>query len=188
MTVEELRDMMKAGNRKHFGAENAIDIPGQPKTWQHKAQTAIVCQDLSLAMDCVAMCGWSGSPPLYSRYTEDRLGDSAQGAQMFSAVTGIETTPEEMLRAMDVIFNIERCILVREGRRRKDDIYPDEMYKSDSWKWTSKQEFEKALADYYLARGWNPADGIPRRSTLEKLGLKQIADELEAKYGVRLAE
>lgn len=184
MAPEQQREMMRAGNKKYFGAENAIDLQGEPKTWQNKVHTAIVCQDLSVAMDCVPMCGWSGSPPLYSKYTDNKLGDVAQGAQVFSAVTGIEMTHEEILAAMDVVFNIERCIHVREGRRRQHDIYPDDMYKRDSWKWTSKAEFEKAMDEFYIARGWDTVTGIPRRSTLEKLGLKKIADELETEYGV----
>jgi aldehyde:ferredoxin oxidoreductase len=121
-----------------------------------------------------------------SKYTPDKLGDAAQGAQEYSSVTGIETTHEEMLAKMDVIFNIERCIQVREGRRRENDFYPDSLYKLDSWKWTTKAEFEKAMDEYYVARGWDPATGIPRRSTLEKLGLKQIADDLEIKNGINL--
>ena len=186
MTPEQQKAMMRAGNSKYFGTEDAIDLPGEPKTWRNKVHTSIVCQDLSVAMDCVPMCGWSGSPPLYSKYTDNKLGDGAQGAQMFSAVTGIDMTHKEMLAAMAVIFNIERCIHVREGRRRQHDIYPDDLYKRDSWKWTSKAEFAKAMDDYYTARGWDPVTGIPRRSTLEKLGLKKIADELETKHGVVL--
>jgi aldehyde:ferredoxin oxidoreductase len=44
------------------------------------------------------------------------------------------------------------------------------------------------MEEYYKLRGWDPATGIPRRSTLEKQGLKKIADELENKYGVELPE
>ena len=40
------------------------------------------------------------------------------------------------------------------------------------------------MDDYYRLRGWDIVSGIPTRSTLEKQGLKKIADELETKYGV----
>ena len=44
------------------------------------------------------------------------------------------------------------------------------------------------LEEYYEARGWDPETGIPRRSTLEKMGLKYVADEMEQKYGMTLAQ
>jgi aldehyde:ferredoxin oxidoreductase len=36
------------------------------------------------------------------------------------------------------------------------------------------------LDDYYEARGWDKETGLPTRSKLESLGLKEIADELES--------
>ncbi|MFC2041305.1 aldehyde ferredoxin oxidoreductase N-terminal domain-containing protein [Chloroflexota bacterium] len=186
LSEEQQKELLKRGNLKYFGAEDAADLPGEPKTWKNKVRTAIICQNMSLNMDCVPMCGWANCPPLYSRYTPDKLGDAAQGAQEYSAVTGIEMTHDEMMEAMEPIFTIERCIHVREGRRRENDIYPDAMYAQDSWQWTSKAEFNKAMDEYYEARGWDPKTGIPRRSTLERFGLKRIADELEQKYGVPL--
>ncbi|MFC2005883.1 aldehyde ferredoxin oxidoreductase N-terminal domain-containing protein [Chloroflexota bacterium] len=184
LTKGEQKELLKRGNMKYFGAENATDLPGEPKTWENKVRTVIICQNLSVNMDCVTMCGWANCPPFYSRYTSDKLGDPAQGAKMYSAVTGIDMTHDEMVEAMNPIFNIERCIHVREGRRREHDVYPDLVYNLDSWKWTSKEEFNKVMDEYYEARGWDIETGIPRKSTLEKLGLKKIADEMEGKYGV----
>ena len=112
------------------------------------------------------------------------LGDAAQGAKMYSAVTGISMTHEQMIKAMNPIITLERCIHVREGRRRKHDMYSELVYSADSWKWTSKEEFSKIMDKYYAARGWDIRTGIPRRSTLETLGLKKIANELEEKYEI----
>lgn len=184
LTEEQQKEVLKRGNRKYFGAEDATDLPGEPKTWKNKVHTAILCQNLSLNMDCVPMCGWANCPPLYSRYTADKLGDPAQGAKVYSAVTGIDMTHDQMLEAMNPVFNIERCIHIREGRTKDHDLYPDWVYNLDSWKWTSKEEFKRVVMEYYEARGWDPNTGIPRRSTLERLGLKRIADELENKYNV----
>ncbi|MFC1980911.1 aldehyde ferredoxin oxidoreductase C-terminal domain-containing protein [Chloroflexota bacterium] len=184
LSEEQQKELLKRGNLKYFGAEDATDLLGEPKTWRNKVRTAIICQNISLNMDCVPMCGWANCPPLYSRYTPDRLGDAAQGAKEYSAATGIEMNHDEMIEAMDPVFTIERCIHVREGRRRQHDIFPNALYAQDSWQWTSKAEFNKAMDEYYEARGWDPETGIPRRSTLERFGLKKIADELEQKYGV----
>jgi aldehyde:ferredoxin oxidoreductase len=35
------------------------------------------------------------------------------------------------------------------------------------------------LDDYYRARGWDYKTGNPTRETLERVGLKPVADELE---------
>jgi aldehyde:ferredoxin oxidoreductase len=182
LTEEQQKEVLKRGNLKYFGTEDATDLPGEPKTWKNKVHTAIVCENMSINMDCVPMCGLANCPPLYSRYTSEKLGDIAQGAKVFSAITGVDMTHDEMMKAMDPIFNIERCIHLREGRRKEHDIYPEFVYNLDSWKWTSKQEFLKVMDEYYIARGWDPDTGIPKRTTLERLGLKIIADELEDNY------
>lgn len=36
------------------------------------------------------------------------------------------------------------------------------------------------LTEYYKVHGYDPITGIPMREHLEKIGLKYIADELEA--------
>ena len=184
LTAAQQAELLKLASKKFLGSEQAQDIPGEPKTWKDKVLGAIMFQNYSINMDCITMCGWGNQPPFFSRYTPDKLGDPAQGAKVYSAVTGIETTHEQMLDAMNPIFNIERCIQVREGRRREHDTFNDATFKLDAWKWTSKEEFAKVMDDYYAARGWDPKTGIPRRSTLEKQGLKKIADELETKYKV----
>jgi aldehyde:ferredoxin oxidoreductase len=93
-----------------------------------------------------------------------------------------------MMEAMNPIFNIERCIHVREGRRREHDWFNDATFELKTWEWTSKEEFREVMDDYYRARGWDLETGVPKRSTLEEQGLKRIADELETNHGVSLSE
>lgn len=80
-------------------------------------------------------------------------------------------------------WNLERIIVVREGRRRKNDGYNDSVFERNK-EWLSKDMFRKAMDDFYKARGWDLKAGIPRREKLEELGLKDLADEFEEKYGV----
>jgi aldehyde:ferredoxin oxidoreductase len=134
--------------------------------------------------DCITYCSWAGMPPFFSKYTPDGQGDPAVGAKVYSAVTGISMSHDEMMAAMNPIYNIERCIHVREGRRRQDDTYNEATFKSPGWARTSREEFNKVMDEYYTLRGWDLETGIPRRSTLEKQGLKRIADDLESKYRV----
>jgi aldehyde:ferredoxin oxidoreductase len=184
LSSEERNELLKRGTKEFYGSETAQNISGEPPTWEGKVGGAILMQNFSVNMDCISMCGWANLPPFFSRYTEDRLGDPALGAKVYSAVTGEEMTHEEMLDAMNPIFNIERAIHVREGRRREHDWFSDVTFESAAWEWTSKEEFAKVLDEYYEARGWDLETGIPTRTALEAQGLKKIADELETKYGV----
>jgi aldehyde:ferredoxin oxidoreductase len=184
LTAEEQTALQKLGNKKYLGSEYATDISGEPKTWQDKVPAAILLQKYSVNVDCVTMCCWGAFPPFYSVYTPDHLGDPAVGAKVYSAVTGIDMTHEEMLTAMEPIINLERCIHVREGRRREHDTFNDVIFTLKPWEWTSKEEFHKVMDEYYTLMGWDLETGIPRRSTLEKQGLEKIAAELETKHGV----
>jgi len=42
-----------------------------------------------------------------------------------------------------------------------------------------RDQFEKMKDEYYEIRGWDIATGLPTRRTLEGLGLKDVADDLE---------
>jgi aldehyde:ferredoxin oxidoreductase len=179
-------DLQKKGNVKYLGSENAFDVLGEPKTWKDKVPAAIILHNLDINADCITYCSWASFPAFYSRYTPDKFGDPENGAKVFSAVTGINMTHKEMIAAMDPIYNIERCIHVREGRRREHDTYNDANFNSPEWAWTNKDEFNKVMDEYYTLRGWDLKTGIPKRSTLEKQGLKKIADELETKYSVNV--
>ena len=41
-----------------------------------------------------------------------------------------------------------------------------------------RQKFDLILDKYYGARGWNEKTGLQKRETLERLGLKDIAEDL----------
>jgi len=47
-------------------------------------------------------------------------------------------------------------------------------------------ELDKLFDHYYDLHGWDSVTSIPKRRTLEELGLKDAADELETKYDIKL--
>lgn len=75
-------------------------------------------------------------------------------------------------------------IVVREGRRRKNDWYNESVFERNK-EWLSKGTLRKAMDDYYHARGWDLETGIPKEK-LEELGLKYLVDEIEENYGIRV--
>jgi aldehyde:ferredoxin oxidoreductase len=65
-------------------------------------------------------------------------------------------------------------------------VYP--VYDHGAWRYDELKEMvlnragvEAFKTHYYTVEEWDPATGQPRRSTLETLGLKYVADELAAK-------
>ena len=45
---------------------------------------------------------------------------------------------------------------------------------------TDPHELKKVQEDYCTIRGYDPETGVPTRERLEELGLKDVADRLEA--------
>ena len=104
------------------------------------------------------------------------------GVDYWNAVTGITKTQEELYESYDMLRNLERAILVREGYRSKDDRFFDWFHdiKDESGRLVCpKDDFNNLRLEYYRQRGWDPETGIPQKATLVAKGLQDVADELE---------
>jgi aldehyde:ferredoxin oxidoreductase len=62
------------------------------------------------------------------------------------------------------------------------------VYDSSKWDWVNCREFyldnkgvEQWKTGFYRIEGWDPKTGHPTRKTLEGLGLKYVADALQAR-------
>ena len=75
--------------------------------------------------------------------------------------------------------NLERAILVREGRTREDDWFHDDFFEDNNWTLEDRDDLRRVMDEYYDRVGWDKATGWPTRQTLEAYSLKEIADELE---------
>ena len=115
------------------------------------------------------------------------MADTDTLAKAFTYVTGVEQKNiVDSVNAMEPALNLIRAIRAREGCRREHDTYSDALFEKDK-EWTSKAAFDNAMDEYYQYRGWDLSNGVPTRSTLEKYGMKDVADDLENKYGVPVA-
>jgi len=101
-------------------------------------------------------------------------------AALYSAVTGIEMTPEELQKAGERINNLGRLFNIREGLTRKDDTMPwkvmnvpipDEGVAKGSF--VSQEDLDLLLDDYYEVRGWTK-DGIPTVEKLNEIGMEDL--------------
>ncbi|MBL7167347.1 aldehyde ferredoxin oxidoreductase family protein [Candidatus Bathyarchaeota archaeon] len=104
-----------------------------------------------------------------------------RASEVIEATTGMRMTPAEVRLVGARIVNIERAFNVREGIRRRDDSLPRRFREEPLEEGASSGtvfDQEPMLDEYYSERGWDLETGVPRRETLEGLGLSKVASEL----------
>jgi aldehyde:ferredoxin oxidoreductase len=108
--------------------------------------------------------------------------------RFYNACSGRNLTEKEMLMAGERAFNIEKAYNTRCGASRADDIIPKRFFEEPligsgpaGGKVVERDKFEKILEEYYEDRKFDRKTGLPTRAGLERLGLKDIADDLEAR-------
>jgi aldehyde:ferredoxin oxidoreductase len=114
---------------------------------------------------------------------------------MVNAAVGRELIPNGAagLKMGERFWNLERAIMVREGRTRKDDTLANYLFEKEKTATVTgaegktikikrkldRNKFEGLKDAYYSARGWDLETGRPTRKKLEELDLKDVADELD---------
>lgn len=127
-----------------------------------KAAWTKVFQDLTAVIDSLGLC----------LFTSFALG-APDYAQMYSAATGVETTPEEILKKGERIWNMEKMFNLEAGITPEMDTLPKRLLEEPVSEGPSKGEVTRldvTLPEYYKVRGW--ADGVPSDEKLIELGLK----------------
>lgn len=173
ITVEQLKNIGK----RVYGSEKAVDpVSG----YEYKAQPAIWDQNRLVLKDSLPVCD-QVFPLIFSRNSADGYGDTSVEAKLFSATTGIDTSEEELDFIGSRIYCLERAIMVREGRTRRDDevVIPYFQKPDKAGYQLDVEKFNTLMDEYYELVGWDKKSGWPRRGTLEKLDLVDVADELE---------
>ena len=176
-----------AWSKKMFGTEKAIKATayeGKPEALIYEMNGAAIADSLGY---CVTMIrpGRVGAPG-------SQFGDTSYSfaAERFTAATGIPMDEAGLFRMGERICSLERAIVVRDGRRRKTDALPDFFFKvpvpdgPQEGRKLDRDKFEKMKDEYYRLRGWDVETGLPMRSTLEGLGMADVADVLKKHKGL----
>ncbi len=195
--------LRKIGKR-FWGSEESVNSA----TTDGKALATVTIQNRQYAKESLILCDFAW--PLYDDVTaEDRVGDPSLESRLFSAVTGVETDEGELLKAGERIFNLNRAIFLREGRKGKEeDILPDFIFdeklekspdgfgmrnpelllpaKGDKvisrrGKTLCRSDFQKIRDEYYELRQWDVETGYLKKESLKGLGLGDVIDELKDK-------
>lgn len=109
-------------------------------------------------------------------------------AELYSAVTGIETTPADLKLAAERAWNVWKLINYRAGFTRKDDEPPEIWFqplKGVDKDYTimdyfgaiplTMEDVDRCLDDYYDEKGWDKKTSLPTPTKLKQLGLESLA-------------
>ncbi|MEW5826099.1 MAG: aldehyde ferredoxin oxidoreductase C-terminal domain-containing protein [Candidatus Bipolaricaulota bacterium] len=121
-------------------------------------------------------------------YTYQALVFGDDMARLYSAMTGDEIGPGELIARGERISNLAKLLNVREGFTRVEDRAPEvwfrpmhapegtiEMEDYFQTKVVTREDVDRMLDDYYDERGWTQEEGIPSPATLERFGLDELS-------------
>ncbi len=173
---EEAREMLKKPMNYAYGSEKAADF----YTWEYKPETAKWVNIRTSLKDSYVVCD-QAFPFIFNPNSSDHVGDTSIESRLYSLITGVEMTETESYTVGERIYTLERAIMAREGRTREDEVFNEPFYTSKDADGVSidKEQFEAVKSRFYQIWGWDEETGFPTRSTLERLDLKYVADELE---------
>jgi aldehyde:ferredoxin oxidoreductase len=106
--------------------------------------------------------------------------------KLLHAATGMEMSWEDLNVIADRVFNLTRAFWIREFGKKwsaEMDFPADRWFEETLSKGPLKgmkldrAKYDSMLQNYYRKRGWD-GRGIPKKLTLSKLGLKDVAQEL----------
>ena len=122
-------------------------------------------QELSMATNMLGVC-------LFASIT--LAIKASTWAKLASAAVGRTISKDELLKAAERVINMERQLNARFGFDRKDDTLPERFLKEPAPDGRGEGEvvdLKKNLDSYFESMGWDLNTGLPKRETLERLGL-----------------
>ncbi|MFC1820279.1 aldehyde ferredoxin oxidoreductase family protein, partial [Thermodesulfobacteriota bacterium] len=169
--LPQVNSIARKVGREKYGSENAID----PIEYSDvKVDVVIDSEHAKRGTDLLGTC---------TRHVPGAVPKS-MALEAFNAATGMGLTEEDLANVEEKLVHLERAFDVREGIRRANDEIPKKWLTqkidtgSHKGAIIDKKKHEKMKDVYYKKRGWYVKTGIPRRATLERVGLNGVADDL----------
>jgi aldehyde:ferredoxin oxidoreductase len=164
---------------KYIAEPELFESATKVAEYRGKAPLVIFQEHLRALSDSFGVCSFNYGNWPNTPFTPEHF------AELYSMATGIEWTWQDCANAAERILNIEKAFNVREGWDRSDDQPPERWVKEGKiggpfqGNKVDLDQFHKMLAEYYERRGWNKQTGLQIRGRLEKLGLNDVAAQLE---------
>ena len=167
-------DVEKA--KRVFGVDN----PYRPLEYEGRARMVTYVESLHRVNNCLGVCHMN------TIHWDIEQIDLPQLAELYSAATGWQTSPEDLKRMATRQLNLEKAFNLRHtpfGRgddlpTRRDLSEPIPSGRLAGWK-MDREKFDQMLDEYYELHGWDKTTSFPTRETLAGLGLDSVADDLE---------
>ncbi len=194
-------DLRKVAVR-FWGGEKAMDF----STFEGKALAAKKVQDRSAVQESLVLCDVHWPMQVTAANLDDHVGNPAVESSLYSAVTGRETSEDELYLMGERIINLQRAICLcqgwggREGDHLMDFYFTEPLQKGDVFFnpegimpghnseiitrlgcVLDRDSFEQLKSEYYLLRGWDMMTGYPTAEKLRDLDLDELIDPLQGK-------
>lgn len=168
-SYEESSGKRNLGRLAYLGLNTPVDAT---ELGYEKVEFALVTQYWTSVMDALNLCqfDWGATWQLYGPESV---------VEMLNAVTGWETTKQELLELGARRVNLQRAFNAREGLTRQDDALPQRIFEplvggaSDGMVVT-REEIETAKDIYYGLAGWDVQTGNPTPQRMAELGLEWV--------------
>ena len=139
-----------------------IPVKADPDATEGKPELLKIFQDLTAVVDSAGLC----------LFTTFGIG-LPEIAEQYRTATGIDISDEDLLKAGDRIWNLERLFNLKAGFTKADDTLPPRLL-NEPMKGGPHQgnvtRLDMMLPQYYAGRGWDE-NGVPTEAKLAELGL-----------------
>lgn len=152
----------------HLGAytpaSEVLGVGGKtdPLDWKGKGKLTKLLQDIMAFSDSMDICKFSAFAETAQHY-----------AEQYAAFTGQPFTADDVIRAGERIYNLERYYNNLAGFREGSDTLPDRFLNEASTaegSYGQVCELQPMLAEYYAERGWR--NGVVPDEKLAELGIR----------------
>jgi len=150
--------------RGYMTSPEVLGIPVQldPDATEGKPEMLKIFQDLTALVDSAGLC----------LFTTFGIG-LPEIAEQYRTATGVEISDEDLLKAGERIWNLERLFNLRAGFTKADDTLPERLLKEPMKDGPHKGkvvELDIMLPIYYQIRGWDE-NGVPTAEKMQELNL-----------------
>ncbi|NPV88140.1 aldehyde ferredoxin oxidoreductase family protein [Coprothermobacteraceae bacterium] len=150
--------------RGYMISPEVLGVPQKldPQQLEGKPEWVKLFQDLTAVIDSAGLCLFTSFALNLDDYRD-----------LINADTGFGYTSEELLKAGERIWNLERLFNLKAGFTKADDTLPKRLLEEPVPEGPQKgavHQLHALLPLYYKVRGWNE-DGVPTQEKLVELGL-----------------
>ncbi|MEW6667659.1 MAG: aldehyde ferredoxin oxidoreductase family protein [Thermodesulfobacteriota bacterium] len=170
----------------HMRSRPSIDVLGLPEEVLKRLYGAAVSPRISSYEGKARMVWWHellnavtdslGFCRFLTVFSSPHAPQYREFSRWIRLATGLTLTPKELKGAGERIYTLERSLLVADGLSRKDDTLPVRYFEEPvaegpaAGSMIDRIRFQHMLDEYYRLHGWD-RDGIPKRRSLQRLGL-----------------